>query len=214
MSKPLAFSIAACLAFTGCSVFHQSPVWATVVRARIPVPRDGDGSRAYAEGLHRELKADRIEHKVVTYQYHYRSRLREDATAERTAVLYRDDTHPKYPWWLKDESSGRPFWLPNGSLEQQLRFYVGRDVEILDPGHMSGDGKRVVATLEKPARHIARAPRTKLPPPVAEAPRGLDPDEAFRDAHGTEFNSDRASDREKMNALLRARNSAVPLRLR
>ena len=214
MSKPLAFSIAACLAFTGCSVFHQSPVWATVVRARIPVPRDGDGSRAYAEGLHRELKADRIEHKVVTYQYHYRSRLREDATAERTAVLYRDDTHPKYPWWLKDETSGRPLWLPNGSLEQQLRFYVHRDVEIVNPGHVSGDNKRVVTLSRARGKHrAAQVPRHTLPP-VAEAPRGLDPDEVFRDAHGTEFNSDRASDREKMDALLRARNSAVHLPLR
>ena len=213
MLKPIALSIAACLAFTGCSVFHKSPTWATVVRTRIALPREGDASQAYAEGLHRELKAARIEHKVVTYQYHYVSRLRGDATVERTAVLYRDDTHPKYPWWLKDESSGRPLWLPNGSVEQQLRFYVGRDVEIVDPGRMSG-GKQVVAiSYPSQKRHIARAPRPVLPP-VAEAPRGLDPDEAYRDAHGTQFNSARATDREKMNALLRARNSAVPLRLR
>ena len=214
MSKPLALSIAACLAFTGCSVFHKSPAWARVVGTRISLAREGDVSRAYADGLHRELKAGRIKHKVVTYQYNYRSRLREDATAERTAVLYRDDAHPKYPWWLKDETSGRPLWLPNGSLEQQLRFYVGRDVEIVDPGRMSGgDGKRIVAPAREWHRRVAHTPRLTLPP-VAEAPRGLNPDEVFRDAHGTEFDSSRASDREKMNALLRARNSAAPLRLR
>ena len=209
MSKPLALSIAACLALTGCQVFRKSPTWDKVVRTCIDLPREGETSKIYAEGLHRELHADRIEHKVVTYQYRYRSRLREDATAERTAVIYRDDTNPKYPWWLKDETSGRPRWLPNGSVEQQVRFYVGRDVQIVDPGHLSGDGKQVAVTEREPVlRRMVRAPRLALPP-VAEAPRELDPNEFFRSVHGTEFNSASRVDREKMNALLRARNTAA-----
>ena len=208
MSKPLAFSIAACLAFSGCQIFHKSPTWDKVVHTRIALPREGDNSMTFAEGLHHELKADRVEHKIVTYQYRFRSRLREDATAERTAVIYRDDSNPTYPWWLKDESSGRPVWLPNGSVEQQIRFYVGRDVQIQDPGHLSGDGKRIAAVeRESHARRIVHAPRLALPP-VAEAPREIDPNVFFREAHGTDFNSASRADREKMNALLRARNTA------
>ena len=57
-------------------------------------------------------------------------------------------------------------------------------------------------------RRIARALRL-APPPVAEAPRALDPDAFFRSVHGTEFDSASRVDREKMNALLRARNAAA-----
>ena len=209
MSKSIALSIAACLAFTGCQIFHKSPTWKKVVSTRVALPADGDSSTIYADGLHRELKASRIEHKVVTYQYRYRSPLRDDATAERTAVIYHDETNPKYPWWIKDESSGRPTWLPNGSVEQQLRFYVGRDVEVTSPDRLSGDGKGIAGSDREPVlRRIARALRL-APPAIAEAPRGLDPDETFRSVHGTAFDSTSRTDREKMNALLRARNSVA-----
>lgn len=145
MLKTITLSIAACLAFTGCQVFQKSPTWGKVVRTHFALPRGSDTSRAYSGELHRELNAHHIENKVVTYQYRYTTRLRDYATAERTAVLYRDTTHSKYQWWLKDDTSNRPRWLPNGSLAQQVRFYMGREVEIVDPGHASGgDGKEVV----------------------------------------------------------------------
>ena len=207
MSKPLALCLATCVALTGCHVFHKSPVWKKVVSTRIALPPEGDASKIYAEGLHRELLAGGIEHKVVTYQYRYRSRLRHDATAERTVVIYRDDTNPKYPWWLKDESSGRPLWLPNGSVEQQLRFYVGRDVEVVS----AGDGKELlpVGELDPVLRRIARSlrlsprPAAETAPPVAERLQLPSFHAAFRNIHGTEYDPTSPVDRKKMEAILR-----------
>ena len=155
MSKTVSLALTACLALTGCQMFRKSPTWTKVVHTRIAVPAEGDISKAYAAGLHRELKADRIAHQVVTYQYRYRSRLRDDATAERTAVIYRDDTNPAYPFWLKDETSNRPVWLPNGSAEQQIRFYVGREVQVLDPDPSHGDGKEMSAPHVHGKKHAA-----------------------------------------------------------
>ena len=200
MSKPLSLSIAACIALTGCQLFHKSPIWKKVVSTRIALPREGDTSKIYAEGLHRELLAGDIEHKVVTYQYSYRSHLRSDATAERTVVIYRDDVNAKYPWWLKDERRGRPVWLPNGSVEEQLQFYVGQDVDIVS----TGDGKQMapVAEREPVLRRIARSLRLSVPPPpVAERLQLPSFYAIFRNTHGTEYDPTSPVDRKKMQAI-------------
>ena len=198
MSKTLPFALCACLLLTGCQMFRTSPLWNKVVHTRLVLPRLGGGSERYAEGLHREFKAERLPHRVVTYRY--RSRLRDDTTAERTAVIYRDDSNPKYPWWLKDQTSNRPVWLPNGSTEQQLHFYLGRSVEIVDAGRgMGGEDKQIVRPK---MRH--RHAEFIEPPDSSEA--------IFRRAHGTAFNAASEMDREKMNALLRARNATASLR--
>ena len=206
MSKPLTFSIAACAVLAGCQIFQPSPTWKKVVNLRVALPREGDASKIYAEALDRELTANGVEHKIVTYQYRYRSRLSDAATAEHTAVIYRDDANPKYPWWLKDERRGRPLWLPNGSVEQQLEFYVGRDVEITG----GGDGKQVaVGELEPILRRITRslrlsAPRARETPlPVAESLKLPSFYEAFRNIHGTEYDATSPVDRKKMEAILR-----------
>ncbi len=206
MSKPLALSIVACAVLAGCQIFQPSPTWKKVVNLRVPLPRDGDASKIYAAALDRELTASGVEHKVVTYQYHYRSRVSDDATAEYTAVIYRDGANPKYPWWLKDERHGRPLWLPNGSIEQQIEFYVGRDVEITG----GGDGKAVaVGELEPILRRITRslrlsAPRPReTPPPVAESLKLPSFYEAFRNIHGTEYDATSPVDRKKMEEILR-----------
>jgi hypothetical protein len=193
MSKPIAVSILACFTLTGCTLFQKSPTWDKVVRTRVSLPRDGDASRIYAEGLHHELKAAGVEHKVVKYQYRFRSRLREGGIAEATAVIYRDDSNAAYPWWIKDQRSGRPTWLPNGSVQQQVRFYVGRDVEIIGPESGSGGGEKRIVRTEAPSRRSA-------------------PEEAFRDAHGTAFDKNSAVDRQKLLALLRSRNRTADLR--
>ena len=202
MSKTISIAVSACLVLTGCQMFRKSPTWDKAVHTRIALPVEGDSSKQYADGLHREFKADRVEHKVVTYQYRYSSRLRDDATAERTAVIYRDETNPKYPWWLKDETSNRPVWLPNGSVEQQLRFYIGRDVEIIDPGHGNGIEDKQIARPKMRHRHAE----------YIAPPRSGEPGAIFRETHGTAFNPASAVDREKMNALLRVRNATVSLR--
>lgn len=202
MSKKLLIALCPCLLLMGCQISRKSPAWDKVVNTRIALPREGDNSVRYAEGLHRELKADRIEHKIVTYQYRYHSRLRDDSTAERTAVIYRDDTNPKYPWWLKDQTSNRPVWLPNGSTEQQLRFYIGREVALIDAGRGSGgEGKEIVPPKMR-HRHAEQ---------IAQ-PDAADPDAIFRSTHGTAFDAASEVDREKMDALLRARNATASLR--
>ena len=156
MSKTLLFALSACLALTGCQSFRTSPIWKTIVHTHIVLPRDGDSSKLYAAEFHRELTAARIEHKVVTYQYRYNVGMRDEATATRTAVIYRDDTNPTYPWWLKDEVSNRPVWLPNGSVEQQIRFCIGREVQIVDAGHNAGgDGKEIIHSHPHAKKHVA-----------------------------------------------------------
>ena len=156
MSKSFLIALSACLAVTGCQSFRTSPIWKKIVHARIELPREGDTSKEYAMGLHRELTAGGIEHKVVTYQYRDHTRLRDEVTTERSVVIYRDDTKVKYPWWLKDQTSNRPVWLPNGSVEQQLRFYIGREVQVVETGHEAGGDGKEIAHLHQPVeKHTA-----------------------------------------------------------
>ena len=126
MQKSASLTLAACLVLTGCQVFTRSQTWDKVTRTRIDTHGAGDESKAYADALSRELKASHVEHKVVTYQYHYRTRNHEESVGQGTAVIYRDDTHPENPWWIKDETSGRPTWLPNRDVKKQVAFFVRR----------------------------------------------------------------------------------------
>lgn len=202
MSKLLSTALCGCLLLSGCQIFRKSATWEKAVHTRVAVDPEGDTSAQYADGLHRAFKADRIEHRVITYQYRYRSHLRDDATAERTAVIYRDDSDPRYPWWLKDERHNRPVWLPNGSVEKQLRFYIGRDVQIVDAGKGFGGENKQVVPPKMRHRHAENI----------IAPDATGSDAMFRYARGTDFNAASSLDREKMNALLRARNATASLR--
>ena len=161
MQKPLALFVAVCLGLTGCQVFQKSQTWEKVVRVRPgETTKDPDPSTAYAAKLHRALADHGVEHKVVTYQYRYLTHLREEAVGTRTAVIYRDATNSKYPWWLKDDRLGRPVWLPNGELNKQIAFYIRREAEVLDQKNYSGGGASNKAVLA--AAHPAAAPRRTL----------------------------------------------------
>jgi hypothetical protein len=159
MQKPLALSIAACLALTGCNVFEKSATWDKAVKVRpAETTHDPDPSNAYAAKLHEAFAADGVEHKVVVYQYHYMTRRHEQAVGTRTAVIYRDNANPNYPWWLKDDRLNNPFWLPNGDLSKQVSFYIRRPAEVVEvkeyPGNHDGKsmagGKSTIA-FAKPA---------------------------------------------------------------
>ncbi len=158
MQKPLALSIAVCLGLTGCQVFKRSEAWDKISRVRAgETTRDPDPSNAYAAKLHQALAGSGVEHKVVTYQFRYLTHLREEAVGTRTAVVYRDATNSKYPWWLKDERLSRPYWLPNGDLNKQISFYIHRPAEVLehkDYAEGGSSGKTVLA-----AARLAVAPR-------------------------------------------------------
>jgi hypothetical protein len=149
MQKPLALSLALCLSLTGCQVFEKSKTWDTVMGVK-PADsfRQADPSAYYSEKLHRVLLDQGVEHYVVTYQYHYYTGHYEEAVGTRTAVVYRDDTNSSYPWWLKDDRTATPFWLPASDLNAQLSFYARRKAEVIEqkhyPGH-GGGGKEVIA---------------------------------------------------------------------
>ncbi len=156
MQKPLALSIAVCLAFTGCQVFEKSETWETVMHVRPgDTIREADPSSSYADKLHRVLLEQGVEHYVVTYQYHYYTHQYEEAVGTRTAVIYRDNVNPSYPWWLKDDRTETPLWLPNGDMDHQVSFYARRKAEVIEkkfyPAH-GGSGKASVA-LAHPAPH-------------------------------------------------------------
>jgi hypothetical protein len=168
MQKPLALSIAACLGLAGCQVFEKSETWSQALQVRPgETTRDPDPSNAYAAKLHAALSERGIEHKVVVYQYRYTTRLREEAVGTRTAVIYRDNSNPRYPWWLKDDRLNKPFWLPDGELNVQVSFYLRRKAEVIeqkDYPAQGGSGKTALA-FAKPAP--ALRPVVKKEAPVA-----------------------------------------------
>jgi len=162
MQKPLTLSVALCLSLTGCQVFVKSKTWNAVVSVRPGDSfRQADPSAYYAEKLHQELLDQGVEHYVVTYQYHYYTGHYEEALGTRTAVVYRDEADSRYPWWLKDDRTATPFWLPAGELNAQLSFYSRRKAEVIEKKHYPahGGGKEVV-TPRRPAQN--KAPKTHV----------------------------------------------------
>jgi hypothetical protein len=174
MQKPLTISIAVCLCFTGCSVFKKSKTWETVTKNRVDTTDELDPSKAYAKELHRSLAKENVEHKVVTYQYRYKTRLREEAVGVATAVVYKDETNPKNPWWIMDERLAKPVWLPNDALEKQVSFYLRRDAEIVeqhdfptaDASHMIADDPS--PAIAQPKAAVAQHSKPKHRAPVAD----------------------------------------------
>jgi hypothetical protein len=154
MQKPLSISIAVCLALTGCTAFKKSQTWEKVTETRGErTAANADPSQAYAEKLHTVLKKSKVEHKLVTYQYHYTTRLREEAVGTRTAVLYKDETNPKNPWWLMDERLGKPVWLPNDEVDKQVAFYLRRKADVVEQKAFSGGGEEQTPTEMVAASH-------------------------------------------------------------
>jgi hypothetical protein len=168
MQKPLAITIAACLGLASCQVFEKSETWETVMRVHPGNAfREADPSASYAEKLHQVLLEQGIEHIVVAFQYHYYTNHYEESLGTRTAVVYRDSSNSSYPWWLKDDRLATPFWLPNGSLEEQLSFYARRPVEVLEqhayPAR-GGAGKNVVAHFRPAVAHLRPTAQEKPQP--------------------------------------------------
>lgn len=169
MQKPLVLSLAVCLGLAGCQIFEKSETWETVMRVRPgDTIHEPDDSAAYAEKLHRVLLEQGVEHIVVTYQFHYYTNHYEEAVTTRTAVIYRDDVNPHYPWWLKDDRIATPFWLPNGDLNHQVSFYALRPAEVIEkqvyPAH--GRSGKSVVTLDHPPQAHLHAENNKKPQPV------------------------------------------------
>ena len=152
MQKSISLSLAVCLTLTGCSVFRRSGTWATVTSTRVNTRGEADPSKAYAEHLSRTLRTASVEHKVVTYQYRYRTRLREESIGTRTAVVYRDNNNPNNPWWLMDERLNKPVWLPGQDLNKQVAFYLRDDAEVVESRDIHGadENKSMLALAHRP----------------------------------------------------------------
>ena len=171
MQKSLCLSLAVCLALTGCQVFQKSQTWEKVSQVRPdPAPDNGDPSAAYAEKLHRVLSASHIDHKIITYQYRYTTRLREEAVGTRTAVVYKDNSDPHNPWWLMDDRLGKPVWLPNDQINRQVGFYLHHDADVVEQKEFRGlDGEKEMLASVRPATETRRATAAvkALPKPAA-----------------------------------------------
>lgn len=165
MQKSISLSLAVCVTLAGCSVVRRSGTWATVTAARIDTRHEADPSKAYATQLSRTLESASVEHKVVTYQFRYRTRLREEAIGTRTAVVYRDDTHPRNPWWIMDEQLKKPVWLPGHDLGKQVAFYLRDDAEVVETQNVPAGGGSKTMIAELPGgTMIALAHREKTTP--------------------------------------------------
>lgn len=208
MLHPRILSLCLCLALTSCTVFKSSPTWKLVVNSRRSFIHEADPSAAYAQHLHRELQARGIEHRIVSYEFRYLTRLREEAIEARTAVIYRDDTNPTHPWWLAEERLPFPRWLPNGPVERQLSFATGHPAHVLSLRDIPGPSAPALRTSA--SRHSAsfrETHRAAIRP--LEADRSADVQaswaEAFEARHGTAYNPRSSLDRRKMAAMLQTR---------
>lgn len=173
MQKPLCFALALCLTLNGCGVFRRSETWALVRGVRVDARGEADPSQAYAAELSARLAAANVEHKVVTYQFRYRTHLREEAIGTRTAVVYRDETRPANPWWLMEERLYQPVWLPSTDLDRQISFYLRDRAEVVEtrdiPGGGGGAHKVMLATRRDVPTLVAGAPRTVRRPSLLVA---------------------------------------------
>jgi hypothetical protein len=187
MQRPLAITIAAvCFGLASCQVFEKSEIWDAVTHVTPGDSiRDPDPSAAYAVKLHRVLLEQGVEHFVVTYQFHYFTHERDEAVDTRTAVVYRDPVSSAYPWWLKDERTATPVWLPNGDLSSQISFYIRRPAQVIEQKHYPAGGKGGKATLgmfqpaqvkqrpvfaEHPQHAVTRITQTHITPAPAKKP--------------------------------------------
>ena len=132
MKKSHSIILAACLTLAACGGTKQKTTWQKVTDTKPDKVAAGDPGTAYAGKLHKVLTDAKVEHKVITYQYRYQTRLRDEAVGTHTAVLYKDDSNPRNPWWLMDERRGKPVWLPGEDVNRQVSFYLRRTAQVVE----------------------------------------------------------------------------------
>ena len=129
--QKLALLAAATTLLASCEAPRPSRTWETVKAVRHSGPFEKDPASAYAEKLHTTLQNARVEHKVVTFKFRYRSRLLLHREGEETAVIYRDPATPAQPWWLMSERLSTPVWLPTQPLASQVAFHLRRPATVV-----------------------------------------------------------------------------------
>lgn len=150
--------IFACLLIAGCAG-QKSATWERVVNAPRKTAPTGNRSAVYADGLHDELAKARVPHKVVTYNYQYRSKYDGAGTAQRTSVIYCDKSSGENPCWIMDEMLKRPVWLPSQPVQQQISFFLRRPANVVTlREYCTNDGKAVAPVGIKSRIAAADAP--------------------------------------------------------
>ena len=198
MKKSYSLALAAGLTLAACEGSKQKTTWQKVTETKPDKVAAADPGDAYTKKLHKLLTAEKVEHKVVTYQYHYETRLRDQAVGTHSAVLYKDNSNPQNPWWLMDERLGKPVWLPGEDVNKQVAFYLRRQAQVVEQKQFTGGepqapemivakhtpvvpaGEPAVTRIAKvkkaPVRETAvaqaapRAPQPEAAPPVHVSP--------------------------------------------
>jgi hypothetical protein len=220
MHKSVSLSLTLCLVLTGCDAVRRSPTWATVRSSRIDTRDAAGASGDYAERLSAVLKSAHVEHKTVTYEFRYRTRLNEEAISTRTVVLYRDGRSARHPWWLMDERLRQPVWLPGENLDHQLSFYAHRPASVVAINGQSTTGEGKVQVAEGPSLFARLWPMRKtersrqFPTLLAARDTGISAEvlALFRVRHGSEFDPSSVLDRVKLEQLRRGAGRTVVLR--
>jgi hypothetical protein len=241
MKASLSLLLAAALAVSGCSAFQRSPVWESVVnsRAQYTGAEATDAKDGYLNHLHQILRAAGVAHKLVTYEFTFHDPYREVGVQTASAILYRDETTPRNPWWIMDEYHHVPVWLPNWDVRGQLEFFTQRPVQVISVKDYAGSGEALSrdAKVERPPRrmaaHTAREKKFRALFTFANAPsKGEKPGKVptrnaaplaaagdlpdfraaalFRSEHGTQFDPSSSVDRTKMNELRRQLLNRTP----
>jgi hypothetical protein len=157
MNKPCSITLAACLALTACNGSKQKSTWQKVRETKPDkVQASADPNEAYTRKLNKVLNENKVEHKVVTYQYRYKTRMREDAVGTHSAIIYKDNSDPENPWWLVNERTGKPIWLPGQDVNKQVSFYLRRKAEVTDEKVFSGGEPQSTETMV--AKHTPPQP--------------------------------------------------------
>jgi hypothetical protein len=172
MNKLSLLGATAAIFLAGCEAPQKSHTWA-IVHA---VPHAGPAAKApaleYARELHTALETSRVEHKIVTFKFRYRSRILLNREGEETAVIYRDPATPSHPWGLMSERIFSPVWLPTEPVASQVSFYVRRPATVVKiedfPArharkhrHAGRDGKSVVKPRSHPSKSKGKKAKGK-----------------------------------------------------
>ena len=147
MQKSYSLALAAGLTLAACEGSKQKTTWQKVTETKPDKVAVADPGEAYTNKLHKLLTAEKVEHKVVTYQYRYETRMRDQAVGTHSAVLYKDNSNPDNPWWLMDERLGKPVWLPGEDVNKQVAFYLRRQAQVVEQKQFTGGEPQAADTM-------------------------------------------------------------------
>jgi hypothetical protein len=82
--------------------------------------------------------------------------MRDEAVGTHAAVLYKDNSDPQNPWWLVNERTGKPVWLPGQDVNKQVAFYLRRNAQVLEQKQFTGGEPQATETMV--AKHTPVVP--------------------------------------------------------